>query len=97
MSEEPNKAERLAQNATFAVVARGTMVLGTPVLVGMLGWAASVLIDVRGEVRVLKALQDQQLSNFADRLSAQSRRMDGHDQRIERLERPFFEMPRRNP
>ena len=96
MTDTSTKTERLAQNAVLILVARGAMVLGTPALLGVLAWAATVLIDVRGEMRVVKALQEQQLNNITDRLKAQDRRIDGHDQRLDRLERPFFE-PRRNP
>ena len=98
MSDAPltTKAERLAQNATFTLIARGAMAFGTPILVGVLAWSASVLIDLRGEMRVVKALQEQQLNNITDRINAQAKRLDAHDQRFERLERPFFE-PRRNP
>lgn len=46
--------------------------------------------SLKSEMINLKTLSEYQLRSFDDRLSAQSRRMDTIDGRINRLERPFF-------
>ena len=47
-------------------------------------------LGLKSEMINLKTLSEYQLRSFDDRLSAQSRRMDTIDGRIDRLERPFF-------
>ncbi len=92
MSGIPTKAEKLAHNATLMVVARAAMVLGTPLVVGLLGWVASVLLDLRaeqtrqaGQIAVLETRLSARIAAIEDRQGAQSRRMDLTDARIDRL------------
>lgn len=92
MSDGTSKAEKLAQNAVLTLIARAAMVLGTPLVVGLLGWVASVLLDLRaeqgrqaGQIQVLETRLSARIAAIEDRQGAQSRRMDLTDTRIERL------------
>ena len=94
----PSKADRIAENAIFKLVARGAMLLAAPIL----AWNVKTLIDLQAAVQripdqilVVETRLAGRVGTVEDRLGAQVRRSDGQDQRIERLERPFFE-PRRN-
>jgi hypothetical protein len=93
-----SKADRLAENAILKLVARGAMLLVVPLLV----WNVKTLIDLQGVVQripdqilVVETRLAGRIGTIEDRLSGQGRRSDGQDQRIERLERPYFE-PRRS-
>lgn len=92
MTHSPTKAEKLAHNATLMVIARFAMVLGTPLVVGLLGWVGSLLLELRseqtrqaGQIAVLETRLTSRITALEDRQGAQSRRMDLTDTRIERL------------
>ena len=79
--------------------------VGAPIILAVVISTASILSSLRdsiADLRIqivqtkveminLKTLQEYQLRSFDDRLSAQRRRMDTQDSRIERLEKPLFD------
>ena len=94
MTDPPSKTERLAHNAILTLIARGAMVLAAP----LLAWNIRTMIDMQAaiaripdQILVVETRLLGRVSSVEDRLGAYLRRMDGHDQRLERLERPFFD------
>lgn len=99
MADTPSKAPQLASNAVLTLVARGAMVVVVP----LLGWNLKTIVDMQAaiaripdQILVVETRLVGRVQAVDDRLGAQSRRLDGNDQRLDRLERPFFE-PRKNP
>jgi hypothetical protein len=100
MTEASNTTERLAHSAVLILIARFAMVCAVP----LLGWNAKTLIDLQAAIQripdqilVVETRLAGRVGTIEDRLGAQARRTDSHDQRIERLERPFFEPKRIAP
>lgn len=95
-----SKTDRIAENAILKLIARGAVLLAMP----MLAWNVKTLIDLQAAVQripdqilVVETRMAGRIGTVEDRLSAEARRSDSQDQRIERLERPFFEPRRSNP
>jgi hypothetical protein len=72
--------------------------------VPLLAWNVKSLIDLNAAVQripdqilVVETRLAGRIGTVEDRLGAEARRSDSQDQRIERLERPFFEPRRSNP
>lgn len=100
MNDAPTKADRIAENSVFKLFARGAMLLAVP----LLAWNVKTLIDLQAAVQripdqilVVETRLAGRIGSVEDRVGAQTRRSDGQDQRIERLERPFFEPRRGSP
>jgi hypothetical protein len=99
MADSKTRAERLAHNTILILIARVAMIGAVP----LLGWNAKTLIDLQAAVHripdqifILETRLAGQIGTVEDRIRVLARRGDTHEQRIERLERPFFE-PRRAP
>jgi hypothetical protein len=68
-------AERLANNVGLLLAARLAQVIGIPVLLGVMGWMAHSMIEVKA-----------QLAGFAAWTVAAERESSAQDRRIERVE-----------
>jgi hypothetical protein len=100
MTVSPSRSERLARNAALTVIARGAALCAIP----LLGWNVKTLVDLQAAIQripdqilVVETRLAGRIGTVEDRVGAQSRRADSQDQRIERLERPYFEPRRGNP
>lgn len=94
MTDSPTKAEKLANNAILTLVARGAVMLAAP----LLAWNIKTMVDMQAaiaripdQILVVETRLLGRVASVEDRLGAYLRRMDGQDQRLERLERPFFD------
>ena len=88
MTDTASKTERYAENALFKLIARGSMTLAAPAVIGLV----VLVLDMRaqitaqaGSIAVLETRLTARIAAVEDRQGAQSRRMDLTDQRIERL------------
>lgn len=99
MTMSPSRSERWARNAALTLIARSAALCAVP----LLGWNVKTLIDLQvvvqripDQILVVETRLAGRIGTVEDRVGAQSRRSDGQDQRIERLERPYFEPKRGN-
>ena len=94
MTTSPSRTERWARSAVLTVIARSAALCAVP----LLGWNVKTLIDLQAAVQripdqilVVETRLAGRIGTVEDRVGVQSRRSDGQDQRIDRLERPFFD------
>jgi len=94
MTDTLFKTERLAHNAILTLIARAAVVLAAP----LVAWNIKTMVDMQSaiaripdQILVVETRLMGRVSATEDRLGAYLRRMDSHEQRIERLERPFFD------
>lgn len=88
MTDQLTKTERYAENSVFKLIARASMTLAAPALIGLV----ALVLDMRaqimaqaGQITVIETRLTARIAALEDRQGAQSRRMDLTDQRIERL------------
>jgi len=88
MIDAASKAERYAENALFKLIARGSMALALPALIGLVVLVLDMRAQIMGQAGSIAVLETRLMARIVaveDRQGAQSRRMDITDQRIERL------------
>lgn len=95
----PSRSERLAHNSILTVVARCAALCAVP----LMGWNVKTLVDLQAAIQripdqilVVETRLSGRIDTVESSVSAQSRRSDGLDQRVERLERPYFQPKRGN-
>jgi hypothetical protein len=88
MTDAASKTERFAENSVFKLIARASMTVAAPALIGLVALVLDMraqIIAQAGQVTVIETRLTARIAALEDRLGAQSRRMDLTDQRIERL------------
>jgi len=88
MTDPASRIDRAAENSAFKLIARGSMTLAAPALIGLVALVLDMRAQIAAQAGAIAVLETRLAARIAaneDRLSAQSRRMDLTDQRIERL------------
>jgi len=83
---EHRKIDQLAQSAALAVAARFINVVGVPAMLGAIFWLFSTVTALEREVAKLPVM----FQAIQQQIDAAGRRIDGVDQRLQRLEEPYF-------
>ncbi|HEX2888092.1 hypothetical protein [Vineibacter terrae] len=86
MNGHSHKLDQLAQSALLAVTARAVNVVGVPLMLATILWLFTTVNALEREVAKLPVM----FSAMQQQIDAASRRIDGHDQRLQRLEEPYF-------
>lgn len=85
-------ATNVASNVVVTALMRGVVLLGVPLLLGLASWLLATVLTIKdeqtkqsGKIELLESRFNGRITAVEDRQSAQSRRMDITDTRIDRM------------